>query len=184
MAQFLVLADSKPGGWRVGAEALTTAIRAQWTAVEIDSMHRSAAQSFRWSFETESGPGEAYLHEDGTCLYLDVWRADAAQLAIVFRRLAPADLDVVFCEMIAASKLRARLVAAVRSWPSKQAAWLRPVGVQRGTRVRGRSAHAPSWRGCRRLRFGLGASKVPAVRRARRSYGPSLSRPRTLDSGQ
>lgn len=98
MAQFLVLADSKPGGWRVGAEALTTAIRAQWTAVEIDLIHRSEAQSFRWSFETENGPGEAHLHEDGTCLYLDVWQADAARLAIVFRRLAPADLDVVFCD--------------------------------------------------------------------------------------
>ncbi|WP_181802349.1 hypothetical protein [Streptomyces shenzhenensis] len=98
MAQFLVLVDNESGGWRVDAEALTTAIRGRWTAVGIDSTHRSEARSFGWSFETENGPGEAYLHEDGTCLYLDVWQADAAWLAIVFRRLAPADLDVVFCD--------------------------------------------------------------------------------------
>jgi hypothetical protein len=69
-----------------------------WVAVEIDSTHRSEAQSFSWSFEAENGPGEAYLHEDGTCLYLDVWLEDAAWLTVVFRRLAPAHLDVVFCD--------------------------------------------------------------------------------------
>ncbi|TLS46904.1 hypothetical protein FE633_07410 [Streptomyces montanus] len=98
MAQFLVLTDSEAGGWRVDADALTTAIRARWVAVEIDSTRRSEAQSFSWSFEAENGPGEAYLHEDGTCLYLDVWQEDAAWLAVVFRRLAPAHLDVVFCD--------------------------------------------------------------------------------------
>ncbi|MFE3639141.1 hypothetical protein [Streptomyces sp. NPDC059168] len=98
MAQFLVLADSDAGEWRVDAEALTMAIRARWEVVEIDPTHRSEAQSFSWSFETVNGPGEAYLHEDGTCLYLDVWQADAVWLAIVFRRLAPANLDVVFCD--------------------------------------------------------------------------------------
>lgn len=46
----------------------------------------------------EHGPGEAYLHQDGTCLYLDVWHEDAAWLAVVFRRLAPADLDLIFCD--------------------------------------------------------------------------------------
>ena len=98
MAQFLVLADSEAGTWRVDAEALTTALRTRWAPVEIVPPHRSEARSFSWSFETENGPGEAYLHEDGTCLYLDVWQADAVWLAIVFRRLAPAHLDVVFCD--------------------------------------------------------------------------------------
>ncbi|MER6333759.1 hypothetical protein ABT298_31425 [Streptomyces sp. NPDC001034] len=98
MAQFLVLADSQPGGWRVDVEALTTAIRAHWTAIQIDATHQSEARSLSWSFVTENGPGEAYLHEDGACLYLDVWPADAAWLAIVFRRLAPTDLAVVFCD--------------------------------------------------------------------------------------
>ncbi|MGW1538915.1 hypothetical protein ACWCPM_01230 [Streptomyces sp. NPDC002309] len=61
-------------------------------------MVRSEARSFGWSFETDDGPGEAYLHEDGTCLYLDLRYEDAAWLAVVFRRLAPAHLDVVFCD--------------------------------------------------------------------------------------
>ncbi|MET9848645.1 hypothetical protein [Streptomyces ossamyceticus] len=98
MAHFLVLIDSEAGGWRVDAEALTTAIRARWATVEIDSTHRSSAQSLSWSVEAENGPGEAHLHEDGTCLYLDVWQEDAAWLAVVFRRLAPTHLDVVFCD--------------------------------------------------------------------------------------
>ncbi|MGW0710781.1 hypothetical protein ACWD4G_33330 [Streptomyces sp. NPDC002643] len=98
MTQFLVLTDSEAGGWRVDAEALTTAIRGRWVAAEIDSTLRSEAQSFSWSCEAANGPGEAYLHVDGTCLYLDVWQEDAAWLAVVFRRLAPAHLDVVFCD--------------------------------------------------------------------------------------
>ncbi|CAL9331691.1 hypothetical protein SUDANB178_00080 [Streptomyces sp. enrichment culture] len=61
-------------------------------------MHRSEVRSLIWQFETEKGPGEAYLHEDGTCLYMDVWQEDAVWLAIVFRRLTPVDLDLVFCD--------------------------------------------------------------------------------------
>ncbi|MEU3849491.1 hypothetical protein [Streptomyces sp. NPDC029554] len=98
MAQFLVLIDSEAGAWRVDVDALTTAIRARWTAVEIDSTRRSEAQGFSWCFEAENGPGAAYLHEDGTCLYLDVGQEDAAWLAVMFRRLAPAHLGVVFCD--------------------------------------------------------------------------------------
>lgn len=94
----MVAADSDAGGWRVDLEALTAAIRARWAGVETDSAHHSEARSFCWAFETENGPGEAYLHEDGTCLYLDLWQDDAAWLAVVFRRLAPAGLDLVFCD--------------------------------------------------------------------------------------
>ncbi|MFE7234565.1 hypothetical protein ACFY3J_03825 [Streptomyces sp. NPDC001231] len=74
------------------------AIRTRWATVETDPTPRSEARSFSWFFETGSGSGEAHLHEDGTCLYLDAWQADALWLAIVFRRLAPAHLDVVFCD--------------------------------------------------------------------------------------
>jgi len=95
---FLAVVEGDADGWRVDRDALTDAIRARWSEVEIDSMHRSEAQSFIWEFETENGPGEAYLHEDSTCLYMDVWEEDAIWLAIVFRRLAPMDLDLVFCD--------------------------------------------------------------------------------------
>ncbi|WP_437100041.1 hypothetical protein [Streptomyces sp. enrichment culture] len=95
---FLAVVEGDAGGWRIDPDALTDAIRARWSGAEIDSMHRSEVRSLIWQFETEKGPGEAYLHEDGTCLYMDVWQEDAVWLAIVFRRLTPVDLDLVFCD--------------------------------------------------------------------------------------
>ncbi|WP_406390321.1 hypothetical protein OG806_01460 [Streptomyces sp. NBC_00882] len=95
---FLAVVEGDAGGWGIDREALTDAIRGRWSGVEIDSLHRSEARSLTWQFETENGPGEAYLHEDGTCLYVDVWQEDAIWLAIVFRRLTPLDLDLVFCD--------------------------------------------------------------------------------------
>ncbi|WP_432189934.1 hypothetical protein [Streptomyces sp. Tue6028] len=68
------------------------------SASHHESSHPSEVRSLLWEFETQQGPGEAYLHQDGTCLYMDVWQADAVRLAIAFRELAPADLDVVFCD--------------------------------------------------------------------------------------
>ncbi|CAL9329970.1 hypothetical protein SUDANB6_00052 [Streptomyces sp. enrichment culture] len=95
---FLAVVEGDAGGWRIDRDALTDAIRARWPEAEIDSTHRSGARSLTLQFKTENGPGEAYLHEDGTCLYMDVWEEDAIWLAIVFRRLAPTDLDLVFCD--------------------------------------------------------------------------------------
>ncbi|MCW8103309.1 MULTISPECIES: hypothetical protein [Streptomyces] len=95
---FLAVVEGDAGGWRIDREALTDAICARWSGVEIDSVHRSEVRSLIWQFETENGPGEAYLHEDSTCLYMDVWEEDAIWLAIVFRRLTPVDLDLVFCD--------------------------------------------------------------------------------------
>ncbi|WP_030039701.1 hypothetical protein [Streptomyces resistomycificus] len=95
---FLTVVEGDAVGWRIDRDELTDAIRARWSEVEIDAMHRSEVRSLIWQFETENGPGEAYLHEDGTCLYMDVWEEDAIWLAIVFRRLTPMDLDLVFCD--------------------------------------------------------------------------------------
>ncbi|MET8138600.1 hypothetical protein ABZV24_43255 [Streptomyces sp. NPDC005251] len=95
---FLAVVEGDAGGWRIDRDALTNAIRARWPGVEIDSMHRSEVRSLIWQFKTENGPGEAYLHEDGSCLYMDVWEEDAIWLAIVFRRLTPMGLDLVFCD--------------------------------------------------------------------------------------
>ncbi|MFE2537075.1 hypothetical protein [Streptomyces sp. NPDC059371] len=95
---FLAVVEGDAGGWHIDRGALTDAIRARWSEVEIDSMHHSEVRSLIWQFKTGNGPGEAYLHEDGTCLYMDVWQEDAIWLAIVFRRLVPTDLDLVFCD--------------------------------------------------------------------------------------
>ncbi|MEU6546380.1 hypothetical protein [Streptomyces sp. NPDC046859] len=61
-------------------------------------MHRSEVRSLIWQFETENGPGGAYLHEDGSCLYMDVWEEDAIWLALAFRRLTPMHPDLVLCD--------------------------------------------------------------------------------------
>ncbi|WP_329035680.1 hypothetical protein OHT61_05920 [Streptomyces sp. NBC_00178] len=98
MAQYLVLVDGGARGWRVDRDALTAAIRSRWPDAEADAAHRGEARSGCWRFETGKGPGEAYLHQDGTCLYLDVRHEDAVRLATTFRRLAPADLDLIFCD--------------------------------------------------------------------------------------
>ncbi|MGW1412446.1 hypothetical protein [Streptomyces sp. NPDC002403] len=92
----MAVVEGDAGGWRIDRGALTDAIRARWSEAEIDSMHRSEVRSVIWQFETGYGPGEAYLHEDGTCLYMDVWEEDAIWLEIVFRRLVAMDLDLVF----------------------------------------------------------------------------------------
>lgn len=95
---FLAVVEGDAGGWRVDRDALTEAIRARWAEVGIDSSYRSEVRSLIWEFDTDNGPGEAHLHEDGTCLYMDVWEEDAIWLAIVFRRLTPMALDLVFCD--------------------------------------------------------------------------------------
>ncbi|WEH16613.1 hypothetical protein [Streptomyces sp. VNUA24] len=95
---FLAVIEGDAGGWRIDRDALTDAIRARWSGVEIDSTQRSEVRSLIWQFETENGAGEAYLHEHGNCLYMDVWQEDAIWLAIVFRRLTPLGLDLVFCD--------------------------------------------------------------------------------------
>lgn len=95
---FMVVVEGDAGGWHIDRGALTEAIRARWAEVAIDSSARSAVRSLVWELDTENGPGEAYLHADGTCLYLDVWEEDAIRLAIAFRGLTPMHLDLVFCD--------------------------------------------------------------------------------------
>jgi hypothetical protein len=95
---FLVVLEGDAGGWRVDEDALTEAILDRWTDVATRSEHPSEVRSHIWEFETTNGPGEAYLHVEGTCLYMDVWEDDAIWLAVLFRRLTPDTLDLVFCD--------------------------------------------------------------------------------------
>ncbi|SHH62957.1 hypothetical protein [Streptomyces sp. 3214.6] len=115
---FLVLVEGDAGGWRVDREALSEAICARWAAVEIDSTHHSEVQSFRWEFETENGPGEAYLHKDGTCLYMDVWQDEAVGLAIAFRELPLQTLT--WCSVMMATPSMSSCAPGLRrqGWPS------------------------------------------------------------------
>ncbi|MFE0359543.1 hypothetical protein ACFW2K_28295 [Streptomyces nigra] len=95
---FLAVVDGDAGGWHVDRDALTDAIRVRCAEVAIESSHRSEVRNLIWEFDTDNGPGEAYLHEDGTCLYMDASEEDAIWLAIAFRRLTPMHLDLVLCD--------------------------------------------------------------------------------------
>ncbi|MEU6011107.1 hypothetical protein [Streptomyces sp. NPDC047453] len=95
---FLVMVEGDAGGWRVDEDALTEAILDRWADVEIRSEQLSEVRSLIWEFETMNGTGEAYLHVEGKCLYMDVWEDDAIRLAIPFRRLTPGNLDLGFCD--------------------------------------------------------------------------------------
>lgn len=95
---FLAVVEGDAGGWRIDWNALTEAIRARWAGTVIDSTFHSEARSLTWEFETAGGPGDAYLHEGGSCLYMDVRETDAIWLTIAFSRLIPMDLDLVFCD--------------------------------------------------------------------------------------
>lgn len=94
----MALIDGASTSWRADPVALTLAIQGVWAEVEVDESERSEACSFRWTVETEEGTAEAYLHQDGTCLYLDASLTDAARLACVFRRFIPQDVELVFCD--------------------------------------------------------------------------------------
>lgn len=94
----MALVDSAATSWRADPVALTLAIQAVWAEVEVDASRRSEACSFQWTVETEEDPVEAYLHQDGTCLYLDTSLADAARLACIFRRFVPPDVELIFCD--------------------------------------------------------------------------------------
>ncbi|MEU0579801.1 hypothetical protein ABZ465_21425 [Streptomyces griseoincarnatus] len=120
---FLVVVEGDAGGWRIDRDALTAAICARWTGVEVDSTSSSAARALVWEFETEIGPGEAYLHEDGTCLYMDVRQENAIWLATVFRELTPANLT--WCSATGAAPLTFALWPGLprptlRSWSRPQ----------------------------------------------------------------
>jgi hypothetical protein len=74
---FLAVVEGDGGGWRIDRDAPTDAIRARWSEVEIDSVHRSEVRSLVRQFETENGPGEAYQPEAAG------WRTRTAWTSLV-----------------------------------------------------------------------------------------------------
>ncbi len=98
MAAFMAFFDGSTTTWRVGSAAVTSAIMGRWAEVEADPTHRSEVCAFSWSFCTDEGPGEVFLPEDGTGLYLDAGLADSAQVACLLRQLMPDSVELVFCD--------------------------------------------------------------------------------------
>ncbi|GAA4867254.1 hypothetical protein [Kitasatospora terrestris] len=99
MATFMVFIDGGPTDGPAEDPARGRVIRAA-LAPTVHAHRRDAEPSpgRGWLLPTPDGPGEVHLSEDGTTLYLDVPWHDAVRLAVAFRRLVPAGLDVVFCD--------------------------------------------------------------------------------------
>ncbi|MFE6039860.1 hypothetical protein [Streptomyces sp. NPDC056452] len=98
MATYLALFDDSRTTWRIEPSALTPALQDIWADTITDPTIRSEVRGFTWSFWTSSGPAEACLHTDGTCLYIDAALADAAQIACVFRHYVPGSIEMIFCD--------------------------------------------------------------------------------------
>ncbi|MFF7476767.1 hypothetical protein [Streptomyces sp. NPDC008092] len=98
MAAFMAFFDGSTTTWRVSSAAVTSAITDLWAEAESDPTWRSEVCAFSWSFCTDEGPGEVFLPEDETGVYLDAALADSAQVACLLRRLMPDVVDLVFCD--------------------------------------------------------------------------------------
>lgn len=98
MAAFMAFFDGSTTTWRVSSAVVTAAITDLWSEVEVDPTRRSEACAVSWSFSTDKGPGEVFMPEDETGLYLDAALADSAQLACMLRQWMPDSVDLVFCD--------------------------------------------------------------------------------------
>ncbi|MFD7867888.1 hypothetical protein [Streptomyces sp. NPDC057682] len=98
MAAFMAFFDGSTTTWRVSSAAVTSGITDLWAEVEADPTQRSEVCAFSWSFCTDEGPGEVFLPEGGTGLYVDAPLAESAQVACLLRRLMPDSVELVFCD--------------------------------------------------------------------------------------
>lgn len=96
---YLVVFDSK--SWHVDADVLRASLREEWPAAEMQppTPHvESDVRDVHWYYRAGGEVLEAYTHKDGTCLYLDGGIDLVAKFVIWYRKLVPADIDVIFCD--------------------------------------------------------------------------------------
>ncbi|MET8763574.1 hypothetical protein [Lentzea sp. NPDC004782] len=96
---YLVVFDSKT--WRVDADVLRASLREEWPAAEMQppTPHIvSEVRDVHWFYRTEDAVVEAYTAKDGTCLFLKGGLDLVVKFAIWYRKLVPADIDVIFCD--------------------------------------------------------------------------------------
>jgi hypothetical protein len=96
---YLVVFDSKT--WHVDADVLRVSLREEWPAAEMQppTPHIvSKVGDVHWFYRAEDAGVEAYTAKDGTCLYLKGSLDLVVKFAIWYRKLVPADIDVIFCD--------------------------------------------------------------------------------------
>lgn len=95
---YLVAFDSKT--WHVDPEVLRAALRQEWPATVMQSATphiESDVRDVHWQYAADGDVLDAYTHKDGACLYLDGGISLVAKFAVWYRKLVPADIDVIFC---------------------------------------------------------------------------------------
>jgi hypothetical protein len=78
---------------------LLAALERDWPAAEIQQrqgVHES--RDIVWTFVESGQELEGYSHRDGTCIYLDSTLELAARFAVWFRKVVPADVELIFCD--------------------------------------------------------------------------------------
>ena len=93
----LVVFDGKRAGWHLDRQVLLTSLSRDCPDVE-PRVGESELRDVSWAVTGPESRLEAYLHSDGTCLYLDGDLATAAKLAIWYRGLIPERIEVTFCD--------------------------------------------------------------------------------------
>ena len=95
---FLVLFDGSTTDFRVDPDMIVGEITAEWPGVRIDPTKISDARSLTWVARDVVDAFEAYLHSDGTCVYVDGQLESAADVAVWLRRFVPGEIDLIFCD--------------------------------------------------------------------------------------
>ncbi|WP_045314994.1 hypothetical protein [Lentzea aerocolonigenes] len=90
------LAVFESDGRRVDREVLLAALRADWphAVLQDASPWPSEVRDVHWT----QARTEAWANADGTCLYLAGEIGLVAEFAVWWRRLVPADVEVIFCD--------------------------------------------------------------------------------------
>jgi hypothetical protein len=88
--------------WRLERDDLVRALASDWPQAEVSVAHPDSpgaeVRAVEWIVRSEHGMLEGYAHSNGQCVYLEGPIELVADFAVWYRRLLPADLQVIFCD--------------------------------------------------------------------------------------
>ncbi|UQU62535.1 hypothetical protein COUCH_26330 [Couchioplanes caeruleus] len=94
---YLIVFDGEQAGWRLERDVLLAALRRDWPQIAVTEIGEEV-RDISWPLPGSDGLSEAYVHSDGTCLYVDGPIDQAAQWAVWYRRLVPDGIDLMLCD--------------------------------------------------------------------------------------
>lgn len=93
---YLTVFDGDAFGWHLSRAAILSALSRDWPDLE-PRLGESDVRDVSWALPAVDGAYEAYMSEDGTCLYVEGDLSSAVSLAVWCRKLIPERIEVVFC---------------------------------------------------------------------------------------